>query len=322
MKRIAILVSMLAMAVAGTFAVSIGSSTASAADDPPAALQTFFDAVNAGDGDAMAASFTDSGYFEQVDSTTGSFGAFGTAALQFAFTDIDQEGIHVTLTSSSVSGTTVTGVGSLTDNTSRAAGVDRYIQPFVATVDGSKLASFVVRYDETDAQTAAYLEYQAAHDEQGAGDNPADLVELTMSGNQTGVGGAGTVAPGVVLVFAETTGAPEGVEQPTAIYSGTCDHLGSVVKQLAPALGGSSGNLISMSLDELLASPHAITVAAAENSSVIVSCANIVKSAGTTGLPNTGTGGSTGTDLSWLIAVLALSGIAFAGAGAFAARRR
>jgi hypothetical protein len=317
-------VAVVAVTLAGAFGTSLDRSTASAAEDPGPEVQAFIDAVNAADGAAMAASFTAEGYFEDISPANGSFGVFGTAALQSAFTDIDQEGIHVTVSAADVSGNAVSGTAEITDNTSRAAGVERYIETFDATVDGGKLASFVLHYPENDAQTSTYLDYQASQNEEDNGDTPADFIELSMSGNQPGDGGTGTSGQGAVFVFASTSGAPEGVEQPTAIYSGTCDHLGSVVQQLAPALDGGSGNLISTSMADLLGSPHALTIAdSADNSSVIVSCANIVKSTGATGLPNTGTGGSSnGFDPTWLLVALALLGVSGAAGARLVGVRR
>jgi hypothetical protein len=321
MKKIAILVSMLAIVLAGTLAVSLGSSTASAADDPQAAFQTFIDAVNADDGAAMVASFTPNGYFEDFD-PNGTFGIFGTAALQSAFSE--GVGTHVVVTDSSVTGNTVSGTLEVSDDQSQAAGVARYVQTVVATADGDKLASFILHYDTSDAQTATLLQYEKDQPDEGDdGEGPSDFVQFDMGGNQAGQAGLGTAGDGAIFAFIGVDAGPEGVEQPAAIRSGTCASLGAVTQWLAPLLSGNDGNLLSMSMDDLTSSPHAFTVSdSAANSNVIVSCANIVKSSGSVGLPNTGTGGSNGAGLSWLIASLALAGVAFAGAGTFAARRR
>ena len=321
MRRISLVASVLALIALSVSAISYGGSTASAADDPEAALQTFVDAVNAGDGAAMAASFTDDGYFQDIDG--GAFGIFGMAAVQVAFNEIESDDIHVTVTDSSVSGSTITGTVEVSDVDSVAAGIDRYIQSFVATASGDKLASFVLRYDEDDAQTATYLAYEPEDD--GDDEDPDDFIQLDMSGNQAGQAGAGTAGDGAIFAFIEIASGPEGVEQPAAIRSGTCAALGDITQWLAPVVGGNNGNLLSMTMDDLLGSPHAFTVSdSPDSSNVIVSCANIVKSASTggPGLPGTGMGGSNGFDLSWLIATLALVGVAFAGAGTLAARRR
>lgn len=322
MKKIAILVSMLAIALAGVFAMSFGSSTASAADDPQTAFQTFIDAVNADDGSAMAASFTPNGYFEEFD-PNGTFGIFGTAALQSAFSE--GVGTHAVVTGSSVSGSTVSGTVEVSDDQSQAAGVARYVQTFVATADGDKLASFVLHYDTSDAQTATLLQYEKDHPDEGddGEEGPSDFILLGMGGNQAGQAGAGTAGDGAIFAFIDVDAGPDGVEQPAAIRSGTCASLGAVTQWLAPLLSGNDGNLLSMSMDDLTSSPHAFTVSdSADNSNIIVSCANITRSAAAVGLPSTGTGGSSGMDLSWLIAALALAGLGLASGGAFALKRR
>jgi hypothetical protein len=300
----------------------IFGSTASAAD-PAAAVQAFVDHVNAADGAAMAASFTDDGYFEDINPSGDSIGIFGAAALQLGFSDINQEGIHVTATSSNVSGSTVTGTVEYSDNITAAAGVTRVIQPFVAQISGDKIASLILHYDESDAQTAQYLQYQIDHSEEDSGDEPTDFVPLHLGGNEPGDAGVGTLAPGVTFAFAGVSGGPQDVEQPAAIRSGTCDDLGDVTQPLVPVLNGSTGNLVSMSIDDLLGSPHALTIAdSADNAGVIVSCADITRSGSGVGLPSTGTGGSTGLGLSWLIVGLALAGLGLASGGAFALKRR
>jgi hypothetical protein len=319
MKRIGILASMLAIVLAGVFAVSFGGSTASAADDPQTAFQTFLDALNANDISAIVGSFTPDGYLEDFN-PNGTRGIFGTAALQFGFGD--STAAHVVVTDSSVSGSTISGSAEVSDDQSQAAGVARYVQPFVATADGDKLASFILHYDTSDAQTATLLQYEKNNPGGDDGPPPDDAIQVNMGGNQAGQAGAGTAGDGAIFAFIGVDAGPEGVEQPAAIRSGTCASLGAVTQWLVPLLNGNGSNLLSMSMDALTSSPHAFTVSdSPDNAGVIVSCANIVKSA-SAGLPNTGTGGSSGFDLSWLIATLALVGVAFAGAGTLAARRR
>ncbi len=324
MRRITLLITMLAITVAGVLAVSFGSSTASAADDPEAALQTFIDAVNAADSDAMAASFAEDGYLLDIDG--GGFGVFGMAALQFGFSESEgTEGTHITITNSQVSGDTVSGTVEVVDPGSAAAGVDRYVQTFVAEISGDRIASLVTHYDKHDAQIVQFLEYSLSQEEDGGEDEPdPDSIQLAMGGNQSGEAGVNEFAPGVTGLFVGITEGPDGIEQPSAIRSGTCADLGGVVQGLAPVVGGGAGSIISMSLDDILGSPHALTVSdSADNAGVIVSCANIERSAaGGPTLPSTGSGGSTGMGLSWLMAALALVGVAFAGAGTLAAQRR
>lgn len=322
------LVAVIAVAVLalGAWAQSTVPQT-SAADDPQAALDTFIAAVNADDGAAMVASFTPDGYFEDID-PNGTFGIFGTAALQLAFGE--GVGTHVVMTDSSVSGNTVSGTVEVSDDGSREAGVDRYLQTFVATADGNKLASFVLHYDTSDSQTATVLQYEADSPDEGEDDPPEDAIEVNMGGNQAGQAGIGTVSDGVLFTFIEVASGPDGVEQPAAIRSGTCDHLGDVTQWLAPLMSGNTGAALSMSMDDLASSPHAFTVSdSQDNPNVIVSCANIEEGAappptgGGTQLPDTGSGGSDGGDslVLLLTAVAALGAVAVGGGVALRRRR-
>ncbi len=328
---------MLAIVLAMGAWASHGTRSANAGGDPLAAVQGFIDAVNAADADAMVASFTEDGYFADIDG--GSFGLFGQPALEVGFGDIGVEGISVTTTSSMVSGTTVTGSIEFVDNIVRASGVQRVVQPFTAEVVGGKIASLVLTYDESDAQTATYLDYQAANEEEDEGPDPAHSVEVRMTGHQTGDDSGGFVGDfggGVVGVFVGIEPGPAGVWQPSGIHEGTCDDLGELAQRLAVVVDGGAGSFISMDYDHLLDEPHAIAVAAeapAEGEAPdVVACGNIERAAEPTEaaptatprvvLPNTGSG-SGAADSSWLIVALVAAGAAgIAGMGALRLRAR
>jgi hypothetical protein len=291
---------------------------------PPEAqvLQDFVSAINANNASAASAFFATDGVFQDLDPSTGSFGAFGAAAIQSAFTGTS--GIHVTLTSSSVSGSTVTGTSEIQNDATAAAGVSRAIQPFVAVISNGKIASLILHYDTTDAQTNTYLAYEAANPStNNNGPQPTDFISLTMGGNETGDAGLGAQAAGVTIAFITVSPVPSGAEQPAAIRSGTCANLGGVVQQLAPVLTSGAGSFVSMSLDGLLASPHALAVGDPQNPSVVVSCADIVRGVTrrVTTLPGTGAGSTdSGFGYTWLLAGLAAFGV-FGAAGSMSFRR-
>lgn len=332
--RMIAIAAMLAIVLAmGAWASHGTARPASAGGDPVAVVQGFIDAVNATDADAMVASFTEDGYFADIGNE--SFGIFGQPALEVAFGDIGVEGISVTLTSSLVTGTTVTGTIEYSDNSTREAGVGRVIQPFTAEVVGGKIASLVLTYDTSDAETATYLEYAAAQPDEDEGDEPADFVDVRLTGDQAGAdSGAfvGDFGDGVAAVFVGIEPGPEGVWQPSGIHAGTCDDLGELAQPLAVVVDGGAGSFISMDYDHLLDEPHAIAVAASADDLTVVACGNIEAPAEeptvaptarpTVVLPNTGTGGGAAGS-SWLLVALVAAGAAgIAGFGALRMARR
>jgi len=328
MRRITVLLAMLAVTLAGAI-VAFGGSTVSAQEsDPVAVVQALIEEFNqsgpTGDGAAIAAHFTEDGAvtFLEVD---GSFGVFGRAAMEIAFSEEPDGQFRVTVVEISATGGTVTGAGEFRDSGTVEAGIERGLFDFTAVVVDGKVASLDVVDDLSDPQTAQLAAFLASQPDEGGEDEAPpseDFVELNMGGNQPGHAGAGSFE-GVVFAFVEVDPGPEGLRQPSGIYEGTCDELGELAQRLAPVWNGTAGSIISADFDHLLDEPHAITVGdSPDNASVIVSCANLTRSAPGVGLPSTGTGGSSSNDLSWLIAALALVGVAFAGAGTLVARRR
>ncbi len=259
-----------ACAVVGLGSMVGAPTTAKAQGDPLAVVNALGDAVVAGDAAAVAALFADDGYFEDIDG--GPFGAFGRRAIEYNFTGIGDSHPSATSVSSAVSGNTVTGVVEFSNDPIRAAGVTRIVQPFTSEVVDKKIKSFVLTYDENDAQTAAYLAYSAANPGQGP---PADdYADVQMAGAQ---GGTGTtfLAQGMASISIGIAPGPAGVWQPAKLYAGTCDHLGAVVSPLAPVLAGGSYSILSLTYDQLVDSHYVIGVNASADDHTVVSCGSI-----------------------------------------------
>jgi hypothetical protein len=317
---------MLAIVAAGTFAVSLGSS-ARAADDPEAALQALIDGANeslpSGDGAAFANAFTEDGFFTNRED---GFAIVGRTALTVAFSDEADAAFHATLNSSEVDGNTVTGAATIVDQDTLDAGVPTHIELFTATVEDGLVSSFVLTYDHDDANTVTYLDYLASQEDDGGDDEgpPPGSVDIALTGDQPGTATIFAPGEGVVVVAINIEEGAEGVVQPAHIHTGTCASPGGVVYPLAYPVGGSSFTMLSATQADLLSHDYIVNVHLSEaEHDTYVSCGALkAPASGSTGLPNTGTGGSNGIDLSWLIAALALAGVAFAGAGTFAARRR
>ena len=328
MKRLTILVTMLAIALAGTFAVSFGSSTAGAVDDPLTAVQNLIDGANAsiptGDGAPFANAFTENGYFTNRDDA---FAIVGRHALTVGFGQDADPAFHATLNSSEVNGSTVTGAAQIADQASVDAGVGSHIELFTATVENGLISSFVITYDHNDPNTVTYLDYQASQEDDGGDDEgpPGGAVDIALAGDQPG---SATIAEdpsleGVVFVALNVEPGAEGIVQPAHIHTGTCASPGGIVYPLAYPVNGGSFTILSTTQADLLSHAYIVNVHLSEaEPGTYVSCAALTAPGGSTGLPNTGTGGSNSSDLSWLIAALALTGVAFAGAGTVMARRR
>ncbi len=330
MRRLTILVAMLAITTAGIFTVSFGSSTAGAAEDPVAVVQALVDEFNdslpTGDGAAIAAHFTDDAAVTFLDAE-GSFGIFGQAAMEVAFSEEPDPQFSVTVVEIAATGGQVTGTLEFRDSTTVEAGIERGVADFTALVVDGKVASLDVVDDLSDPQTAQLAEFRASQPDEGEDEGPPseDFVELQMTGDQEGAAGVGSFE-GVIFAFVEIDPGPEGVRQPSGIHEGTCDDLGELAQQLAPLSNGAAGSIFSADFDHLLDEPHAIAVAAeapaAGETPDVVACANIERAEPEVTLPTTGTGASTGSGSAWLIAALALAGLALAGSGAFALRQR
>jgi hypothetical protein len=148
-----------------------------------AAIDAANEGLPEGDAEPFASYFTEDAYFFDIDG--GSFGIVGRDAIEHFLSQEPDEDFHVELVEATADGNTVTGVLEVVDADAVAAGVDRYVQPFTAVVEGDLLASLVFTYDEDDAQTAEYLAYQASVEEDDD-ELPPGTVTLSMTGDQPG----------------------------------------------------------------------------------------------------------------------------------------
>ena len=339
-----------ALAVASFMgALSISAPSRAQEADPQQVVEDFFDAVDAGDVEGAAALLSDSFIFTNIDESEGSFAAVGKPAFTSVIEEVVALNNQTELSDLAVDGLTVTGVAAFSDDESDAAGVDRYLQPFVITLDDSGL---VVRaeftYDQTDQQTADFLEYQA---EQGGGDDgeePPGALTIPLAA-QPGGNQAGEALifeeEGLSFVGVFVEPGPEGVQQPAHFHTGTCAAPGPVVQPLANVLDGGSFTLLSVGNDELVDAGLIINVhKSTVEPGIYVSCGEVLSAAAPTptvpaaptvaaptatpvsGIvaPDTGTGagnsgGSAGDAV--LVMVLGLS-IALAGIGLRLARAR
>lgn len=149
-----------------------------------------------------------------------------------------------------------------------------------------------------------------------------DSMEVTfMEQNGSGMSGTATLVEqgGQTTVTVNLSGAPTDVEQPAHIHPGTCQNLDPKPQYpLNSVVNGQSQTTVDVTIDSLLASPHAINVhKSAEEVSVYVACADLVASGGAQMVPNTG-GAADGGSVYLLVAGL---GIVALGAGLFMYRR-
>jgi hypothetical protein len=323
-----------AVLMMGTWSSSGGP--AAAQEDPVAVVEAliaeFNDSLPTGDGAAIAAHFTDDGAVTFLD-VEGSFGIFGRPAMEIAFSDEPDSQFSVTVVEIAATDGQVTGTIEFRDSVTAEAGIERGISDFTALVVNGQVASLNVVDDLSDPQTAELAEFLASQPDEGDEDEgppSEDFVEVRMTGDQEGGGGLGSFE-GVVFAFVGIEPGPEGVLQPAGIHEGTCDDLGDLAQQLAPVWNGEAGSIFSAELDDLLAEPHAIAVAASQDdTSTVVACADIERqeepeptaTPGVT-LPATGTGSAGGSGVAWPVLALAVAGLAaIAATGALRTRPR
>jgi hypothetical protein len=254
-----VLAASLAVAVGIMLAFGAGASSQAHAqeDDPQTVVETFFDELNAADVDAAAALLADGFIFTDIDG--GSFAIVGKEAfVSVVLEGLPEEDFQADIRSISAEGNTVTGVIAFSDSTGTVeAGIDRYLQPFVITVnDAGLIARGDFTYDEDDAQTRDYLEYQAG--QEGPGEPPPGAVIVALAaqpgGNQPGqaIIFEDPEAPGVTFVAIEVTPGAGGVQQPAHFHTGTCAAPGPIVEPLANVLDGNSATLLSAPMSELV----------------------------------------------------------------------
>jgi len=317
-----------ALVMIGAWGSGSGSEPARAQADPIAVVEALIEEFNGslptGDGAAIAAHFAEDGFVTFLEAE-GSFGIFGRPAMEIAFSEEPDPQFSVTTVEIAATDGQVTGTVEFVDSSTVEAGIERGVADFTALVVDGQVASLDLVDDLSDPQTAQLAEFLASQPDEGDEGPPSeDFVELEMSGDQEGQGGLGSFE-GVVFAFVEIEPGPEGVRQPSGIHEGTCADLGELAQQLAPVWNGAAGSIFSAELDDLLAEPHAIAVAASQDDTdTVVACADIERLEAPTGaLPATGTGGAGGSGAAWPIVALAAAGLAaIAAAGALRLRRR
>ncbi|MDZ4278858.1 MAG: hypothetical protein U1B78_06945, partial [Dehalococcoidia bacterium] len=303
-----LLAALVAALVVGLVA-SLGDARPSEAqeEDPVAVVEALFAAfkegVPTGDGAAIAALFTEDGFVTFVEGGE-SFGVFGRPAMEPVFSEEPDAEFQVTIVDIAASGGQVTGKAEVRDTAVIEAGFERRVADFVAVVEGGLVASFEVTDDLSDPETADYADFVASQPDEGEdGEVPPDGVEVTMGGEQPGQAFLFPFS-GVTSSGLEIAAGPEGVLQPAGIHEGTCEAPGELVTRVAGALNGGSFSAFSVALDDLLASPHVLAVAASESDTeTIVACGAIEQAAEPAPtqapgaqLPTSGTGGAAGND--------------------------
>jgi hypothetical protein len=257
-----------------------GARPAAAGSDPLATVQAAIDAANASltgeDATPFAAHFTEGAFFEIIED--GSFAFVGRDAIASGLSSQPGEAdtnFHVTLVSSQVNGNTVTGVFNVTDRDSVAAGVDRYVQPFTAVVDGGLIASLRLRLDTSDAQTATYLAYVQSQPGDDGG-LPPDTVQIDMAGDQPGSASVGHFDDSTTFVIVNIEPGAEGAIQPAHIHTGTCASPGPIVYPLASVVDGNSFTQFSVPPGDLLSNNYIVNVHLSEVAiGTYVSCARL-----------------------------------------------
>jgi hypothetical protein len=325
-------------AVAIIMAVAVftpqGSQQAYAQESDPMAVVEAFgedleEALTTGNGALVAGHFTEGGYVSIYGGGTfgGSISFVGHQAITLAFSGPGDSQRVSTLVDSSVEGHVVTTTIEVSDASSIAAGIDRYVQLGTTTVEGDKVASVVVEYDASDPETVELVQWEEDNitfDDAA----PPGSSDIGMTGTQPGTATVGDFggAPFIALVI--DAGA-SGVPQPAHVHTGTCEDPGGIVYPLANVIDGVSITVLSTTIDSLLNSDYIANVhLSAEEPGTYVSCAALETADGGPVLPSTGTGGGQTKDsdtnvMMWLIVGLAIGGIGgIAGAGYLVTRRR
>jgi ketosteroid isomerase-like protein len=336
-------------AVAVITAIGTGSPKHAQAgsSDATAVVEDFFDRLNDGDSAGAAALVADDIVFAEIHAQTGSFATVGKPAFVGSILEeVATSSFSAVLTDLAADGNVVSGVGEFTDDETATAGVDRRLQPFTITLnDAERISRAEFTFDETDAQTATYLEWLASQSGEDEG-VPQGGTTVTLAaqpgGNQ----------PGIAVIFAQEAlsvvglfiepGA-DGVLQPAHFHTGTCANPGPIVQPLASVLDGASFTLLSASPDELIGQGLIINVhKSASEAGVYVSCGEVLAAsepepsprpaaatptpAPSTGVtaPNTGSGPKADDDgRGWPAAIVALLALgSLSGVGAVAARLR
>jgi len=344
MKWLHIFVMTLAATAVG-LAVTLFAATASAQTPTPGQLdlvalgQQQIDALNAGNLDAAMAFFTADVVWQ---GTGGCLDApcVGTAAVRAEWATFVADHLRVTVTSSQVSGNTVTGRLEAASDDIRAAGVARVVLSYTLEWRGDKIASVHLLIDATDAQTATFLAYYAAQmlvtlgqqqvDALNAGNLDAAMAFFTADAVWQGTPGC-LAAPcvGTAAVRAEWATFVADHLRITVISSQVSGNTGTgVIEAASDSIRAAGVQRVRLSFTEewrgdKIASVHLVIDATDPQTATF-----LAYYAAQAQLPSTGTGGSVsgGSVTGWALAaaVLAAAGLLATTAGglAFARRRR
>ena len=252
--------------VAGAWAQA--AETAAAESGPADVFRHYADALNRGDVDGAVETFAD-------DAVAGGMpgcspvDCVGEDAIRNMVEFYVGEHHRMTITSSKVSGNTVTGSIEVEEDLLRAGGVQRFLGLTSVEVTNGKIREYRFTPDVSDPQTAGTLAYMQANSvtvNLGPGrdgdQSPGTAVLLGVINDGTGV--YITLRPG-----------PEGVRQPTHIHQGTCAHLGAVAFSLQDIAGGKSLNAIDASIGDLQTGNYAVAVQKSRDEPDYVACGDV-----------------------------------------------
>jgi hypothetical protein len=271
-KRMLIALGMANAAVVLLAAISVlgdAARPAHAQVDPVGLYQQFVAAFDRGDVDGALETFAD-------DAVVGGMpgcvpvDCVGTDAIRNMVEFYVADHIHITVTSSEVSGNTATGSVEIEEDVLRAGGIERFLGLISVEVTNGKIREYRLAADVSDGQTAAAVAYIGANSVsvnlgpgRDADQSPGTAIFLGVIGGGTTV--YVTIPPG-----------PAGVGQPVQIHQGTCANLGAVAFSLQDIGGGKSLNAIDASIGDLQTGSFAIAVQKSrEEPDVYVACGDI-----------------------------------------------
>jgi hypothetical protein len=244
------------------------AETAAAESGPADVFRHYADALNRGDVDGAVETFAH-------DAVAGGMpgcspvDCVGEDAIRNMVDFYVGEHHRMTITSSKVSGNTVTGSIEVEEDLLRAGGVERFLGLTSVEVTNGKIREYRFTPDVSDPQTAGALAYMQANSvtvNLGPGrdgdQSPGAAVLLGVINDGTGV--YITIAPG-----------PAGVRQPTHIHQGSCAHLGAVAFSLQDIGGGKSLNAIETSIGDLQTGNYAVAVQKSRDEPDYVACGDI-----------------------------------------------
>ncbi len=239
--------------LAGAWGLRDGASPASAQADPADILNQGVDAFNRGDVDAVMELYADGAVFAGIV-PCAPVECGGKGAIRNAVEFYVADNIHITIVSSEVSGSMVTGSAQIESDMVRGAGAERFVSSYLVELSGDKIAQQRFDFDVSDSETAAFLAEVGANtvSVQLAPDHPTGQIpgwaQLLGFGDRT-----------AVTVSLSMPG-PEGVPQPVSIHEGSCAELGAVAYALQDARGGISATVLDVPLSDLQTGNLAVNV--------------------------------------------------------------